>query len=46
MRKQLDNSRIAFLVATEAGKIQAFNHLTAANTFEADKARPTRCATG
>lgn len=64
MRKQLDDKRIAFLVATEgveqveltepwkaveqagghpelisteAGKIQAFNHLTAADTFEAGK---------
>jgi protease I len=26
------------LVSTEVGKIQAFNHLTAADTFEADKA--------
>ncbi|CAA0091478.1 Putative cysteine protease YraA [Mycolicibacterium vanbaalenii] len=26
------------LISTEAGKIQAFNHLTAADTFEADKA--------
>ncbi|HZX56139.1 MAG TPA: DJ-1/PfpI family protein, partial [Ilumatobacteraceae bacterium] len=26
------------LVSTEVGKIQAFNHLTPADTFEADKA--------
>lgn len=65
MRKQLNDKRIAFLVATEGveqveltepwraveeagghpelistevGKIQAFNHLTAADTFDADKA--------
>lgn len=64
MRKQLDDKRIAFLVATEGveqveltepwraveeaggrpelistevGKVQAFNHLTAADTFDAEK---------
>lgn len=26
------------LISTEAGKVQAFNHLTAADTFDADKA--------
>ena len=65
MRKQLNDKRIAFLVATEGveqveltepwraveeaggrpelistevGKVQAFNHLTAADTFDAEKA--------
>jgi len=33
------------LVSTEVGKIQAFNHLTPADTFEADKAADSASAT-
>jgi protease I len=32
------------LVSTEVGKIQAFNHLTPADTFEADKAADSASA--